>query len=455
MGPRNNNGVTTRYPEEIGEVVMTETMSSTAAAGVMEPAPGRALAGKIATSDLADELLERARVDGTSLVGPGGLLADLTKRLLESMLQAEMTEHVGYVPYDPAGHHSGNSRNGLRSKTVLTEIGPIELEVPRARAGSFEPVIVPKRKRRMGGVDQMVLSLSAKGLTHGEICAHLEEIYGAKVSKETVARITDGVLETMVEWQNRPLEAVYPVVFIDAMYVKIREGQVANRPIYVAVAVTVDGERDILGIWAGDGGEGAKYWLHVLTELKNRGVKDVCLVVCDGLVGLVDAVGVVWSQAIVQNCVVHLLRASFRYASRRDWPGIARDLKPIYTAATEAAALDRFAEFCGRWEAKYPAIVKLWENAWAEFVPFLSFDNEIRTVIYTTNAIESVNARIRKAVKARGHFPTETAALKCVYLAIMSMDPTGKGRRRWSNRWKPALNAFTIAFPGRIIQTIR
>jgi putative transposase len=434
---------------------MTETMSSTAAAGVMEPAPGRALAGKIATSDLADELLERARADGTSLVGPGGLLADLTKRVLESMLQAEMTEHVGYEPYDPAGHHSGNSRNGLRSKTVLTEIGPIELEVPRDRAGSFEPVIVPKRKRRMGGVDQMVLSLSAKGLTHGEICAHLEEIYGAKVSKETVARITDGVLEAMVEWQNRPLDAVYPVVFIDAMYVKIREGQVANRPIYVAVAVTVDGERDILGIWAGDGGEGAKYWLHVLTELKNRGVKDVCLVVCDGLVGLVDAVGVVWSQAIVQNCVVHLLRASFRYASRRDWPGIARDLKPIYTAATEAAALDRFAEFCGRWEAKYPAIVKLWENAWAEFVPFLSFDNEIRTVIYTTNAIESVNARIRKAVKARGHFPTETAALKCVYLAIMSMDPTGKGRRRWSNRWKPALNAFTIAFPGRIIQTMR
>jgi transposase-like protein len=434
---------------------MTETMSSSAAAGVMEPGPGRALAGKIATGDLADELLERARVEGTSLVGPGGLLADLTKRVLESMLQAEMTEHVGYEPYDPAGHHSGNSRNGLRSKTVVTEIGPIELEVPRDRAGSFEPVIVPKRKRRMGGVDQMVLSLSAKGLTHGEICAHLEEIYGAKVSKETVARITDGVLEAMVEWQNRPLDAVYPVVFIDAMYVKIREGQVANRPIYVAVAVTVDGERDILGIWAGDGGEGAKYWLHVLTELKNRGVKDVCLVVCDGLVGLVDAVGAVWPQAIVQNCVVHLLRASFRYASRRDWPGIARDLKPIYTAATEAAALDRFAEFCGRWEAKYPAIVKLWENAWAEFVPFLSFDNEIRTVIYTTNAIESVNARIRKAVKARGHFPTETAALKCVYLAIMSMDPTGKGRRRWSNRWKPALNAFTIAFPERIIQTIR
>jgi putative transposase len=431
---------------------MTETMESTT---VTEPAEGRPVMAGVSTEELAGELMERARAEGTSLVGPGGLLADLTKRLLESMLQAEMTEHVGYGPYDPAGHHSGNSRNGLRSKTVLTDIGPIALEVPRDRAGTFEPVIVPKRKRRLSGVDQMVLSLSAKGLTHGEICAHLEEIYGAKVSKETVARITDGVLEAMVEWQNRPLDAVYPVVFIDAIHVKIREGQVANRPVYVVVAVTVDGERDILGIWAGDGGEGAKYWLHVLSEVKNRGVKDVCMVVCDGLVGLSDAVGAVWPQAIVQKCVVHLLRASFRYASRRDWPGIARDLKPIYTAATEAAALDRFAEFSGRWEAKYPAIVKLWENAWAEFVPFLSFDNEIRTVIYTTNAIESVNARIRKAVKARGHFPTETAALKCVYLAIMSMDPTGKGRRRWMNRWKPALNAFTIAFPGRISQPAR
>jgi putative transposase len=298
----------------------------------------------------------------------------------------------------------------------------------------------------------MVLSLSAKGLTHGEISAHLEDIYGAKVSKETVTRITDGVVETMVEWQNRPLDSVYPVMFIDAIHVKIREGQVANRPIYVAIGVTVDGERDILGLWAGDGGEGAKYWLHVLTEIKNRGCADVCMVVSDGLKGLPDAVGAVWSQAIVQTCVVHLLRNSFRYASRRDWPAIAKGLKPIYTAPTEAAALERFAEFAGAWEAKYPGIVKLWENAWAEFVPFLGFDPEIRAVIYTTNAIESVNARIRKAVRARGHFPTEAAAMKCLYLAVMSLDPTGVGRQRWTNRWKPALNAFTIAFPGRIMR---
>jgi putative transposase len=422
---------------------------------VMEPAPGSALAAKIATEELAAELMARADAEGVSLVGPGGLLAGLTKRVLEAALEGEMTAHVGYQPYDPAGHHSGNSRNGTRTKTVLTDIGPVSIEVPRDRAGTFEPVMVPKRKRRLGGVDQMVLSLSAKGLTHGEISAHLEEIYGAKVSKETVTRITDGVIETMVEWQNRPLDAVYPVMFIDAIHVKIREGQVANRPIYVAIGVTVDGERDILGLWVGDGGEGAKYWARVLTEIKNRGTRDVCILVCDGLTGLPEAVSSVWPRTVVQACVVHLIRGSFRYASRKDWPALAKDLKPIYTAATEAAALERLAEFAGRWEAKYPAIVKLWESAWAEFVPFLAFDQDVRQVIYTTNAIESVNARIRKAVKARGHFPNEQAALKCVYLAVMSLDPTGKGRQRWSNRWKGALNAFTIAFPDRIILTTK
>lgn len=229
------------------------------------------LAAGLGTEELAAELLVRAEADGVSLVGPGGLLSGLTKRVLEAALEAEMTEHVGYEPYDPVGHHSGNSRNGTRTKTVLTDIGPVQLDVPRDRAGSFEPHIVPKRRRRLGGVDQMVLSLSAKGLTHGEISTHLEEIYGAKVSKETVTRITDRVIDTMVEWQNRPLGPVYPVVFIDAIVVKIREGQVANRPIYVAVGVTVDGERDILGLWAGEGGEGAKYWHHVLTEIRNRG----------------------------------------------------------------------------------------------------------------------------------------------------------------------------------------
>jgi putative transposase len=424
-----------------------EAMAAEAAAG--------GPAGQRSVQELAAELFERAKAEGVSLVGPGGLLSGLTKTVLETSLEAELTEHLGYEPHDPIGHHSGNSRNGSRTKTVLTEIGPVEIEVPRDRAGSFEPVIVPKRRRRLNGVDALVCSLSAKGLTHGEISAHFAEVYGASVSKETVTRITDRVMESMSDWQNRPLDVVYPVVFIDAIHVKIREGQVANRPIYVAVGVTVDGTRDILGLWVGDGGEGAKYWLHVLTEIKNRGTKDVCILVCDGLRGLAEAVNTVWSEAIVQTCVVHLIRNSFRYASRKDWTAISKDLKPIYTAPTEAAALDRFAEFSGRWEARYPGIVRLWENAWAEFVPFLSFEPEIREVIYTTNAIESINARIRKAVKARGHFPTEQAALKCVYMALMSLDPTGRGRQRWSNRWKPALNAFTVAFPGRIINSTK
>ena len=243
---------------------------------------------------------------------------------------------------------------------------------------------------------------------------------------------------------------MYPVVFIDCIHVKVRDGQVANRPVYVALAVTVDGNRDILGLWVGDGGEGAKYWLQVLTELRNRGVEDVCMVVCDGLKGLPDAIGTVWPQAITQTCVVHLMRASFRYAARQDWDKISKALKPIYTAPTAKAAEDRFLDFQEVWGAKYPAIVRLWENAWAEFVPFLQFDPAIRRIVCTTNAIESVNSRIRKAVRARGHFPNEQAALKCVYMAVMSLDPTGQGRKRWTMRWKPALQAFDITFDGRL-----
>jgi putative transposase len=322
--------------------------------------------------------------------------------------------------------------------------------VPRDREGSFAPTIVPKRSRRLGGVEDLVISLSAKGLTHGEICAHLAEVYGADVSKDRITAITDRVMEGMNEWQNRPLDAVYPVIFIDCIHVKIRDGQVANRPIYVALAVTADGGRDILGLWAGDGGEGAKWWLRVLTEIRNRGAGDVCMVVCDGLKGLPDAIAEVWPQAVVQTCIVHLIRASLRYASKADWPVIAKDLKPIYTAPTEQAALDAFADFSTKWEAKYPAITRLWTNAWAEMVPFLGFDVEIRRIVCTTNAIESMNARFRRAVNARGHFPNEQSALKVLYLTICSLDPTGKGRARWSNRWKAALNAFDIAFDGRV-----
>jgi transposase-like protein len=402
--------------------------------------------------ELVRQLTERARAEGLQLAGEGGLLQRLTKLVVESALDGELDDHLGYDKHDPVGRDGGNSRNGRRAKTLLTEAGPVEISVPRDRDGSFEPRIVAKRQRRLSGVDDLVISLSAKGLTHGEICAHLAEVYGAAVSKQTISTITDRVLDGMAEWQSRPLDAVYPVIFVDCVNVKIRDGQVANRPIYVALAVTVDGTRDILGLWAGEhgDGEGAKYWLRVLTEIKNRGVADCCIVVCDGLKGLPEAIGTVWPQTIVQTCIVHLLRNSFRYASKKDWSAIAKDLKPVYTAPSEQAALDRFAEFSEKWEKRYPAIIGLWTNAWAEFVPFLAFDTEIRTIICTTNAIESINARIRRAVNARGHFPTEQAALKCVYLAIMSLDPTGNGRKRWSNRWKAALNAFEITFDQRL-----
>jgi putative transposase len=257
-------------------------------------------------------------------------------------------------------------------------------------------------------------------------------------------------MDGMAEWQNRPLDVVYPVIFIDAINVKIRDGHVAYRPVYVALAVTCEGKRDILGLWAGDGGEGAKYWLQVLTEIRNRGVADVCMVVCDGLKGLPEAIETVWPQALTQTCIIHLLRAGFGYAARRHWDAIARALKPVYTAPTQAAAEERWLEFAEAWGERYPAIVRLWENSWAEFVPFLQFDPEIRRVVCSTNAIESVNARIRKAVRARGHFPYEQAALKCIYMAVMSLDPTGKGQKRWITRWKPALNAFEVAFEGRL-----
>ncbi|MCX4428469.1 IS256 family transposase (plasmid) [Streptomyces sp. NBC_01450] len=399
---------------------------------------------------MIDQLVEQARSKGLQLTGEGGLLQQLTKAVLESALEGEITDHLGYDKHDPAGKDGGNSRNGTRSKTVLTDIGPVEIDVPRDREGSFEPAIVKKRQRRLTGVDEMVLSLSAKGLTHGEISAHLAEVYGADVSKTTISTITDKVMDGMAEWQNRPLDRVYPVVFIDAINVKIRDGQVANRPIYVALAVTAEGHRDILGLWAGDGGEGAKHWLRVLSELKNRGVEDVLMLVCDGLKGLPDAVGEVWPRTVVQTCVVHLLRASFRYAARQDWDKIAKALKPVYTAPTEDAATTRFLEFAETWGKKYPAIVRLWESSWPEFTPFLQFDAEIRRIVCTTNSIESVNARIRKAVRARGHFPTEQAALKCVYMAVMSLDPTGAGRKRWTMRWKGAMNAFDLAFDGRL-----
>lgn len=405
-----------------------------------------------AEQDTVRELVRQARASGASLTGPDGLLKQLTKMVVEAALDEEMSEHLGYDKGDQAGRNRANSRNGKRTKTVITDnSGPVEIGVPRDRDGTFEPVIVPKRARRLSDLDAVVLSLSAKGLTHGEISAHFADVYGASVSEDVVGRITDRVVAEMQAWWARPLEKVYAAVFIDAIMVKVRDGQVRNRPVYAAIGVDLAGHKDILGMWAGDGdGESAKFWYAVLTDLKTRGVKDVFFVVCDGLKGLPDSVGAVFPAAIVQTCVIHLIRGTFRYASRRYWDELAKDLKPIYqapTAQAAAAALDALED---KWAARYPAMIQLWRNAWAEFIPFLDYDVEIRRVLYSTNAIESLNARFRRAVRARGHFPNEQSAMKTLYLVVRALDPKGTGQTRWAVRWKPALNAFAITFSDRM-----
>jgi putative transposase len=399
----------------------------------------------------AATMVAEARQRGLALTGPDGLLKLFTKNVLETALNEEMTEHLGHEKNQAEeGRESTNVRNGARSKTVLSDAaGEVSIEVPRDREGTFEPKIVKKRQRRLGEVDEMVLSLYSKGLTTGEISAHFAEIYGASISKETISRITDKVVAEMTEWSSRPLDAVYVAVFIDAIVVKVRDGQVANRPVYAAIGVTVDGRKDVLGLWAGVGGEGAKFWMSVLTDLRNRGVRDVFFLVCDGLKGLPEVVTNVWPQTVVQTCVIHLIRNTFRLTSRRCWDELKRDIKPIYTAVNAAAARAAFDELAEKWATRYPAVIRLWNNAWSEFIPFLDYDVEIRRVICSTNAIESLNARYRRAIKARGHFPNEQAALKCLYLVTRSLDPTGTGRTRWTMRWKPALNAFAITFSDR------
>src|SRR3954462_9836386 len=311
-----------------------------------------------AEQQAAIELVRLAKEQGLSLTGPDGLLKQLTKTVLETSLNEEMTEHLGYEKHDPAGAGTGNIRNGSRSKTVLTEAsGQVEIDVPRDRGGTFEPQIVRKRQRRLNGVDEVVLSLYAKGLTTGEISAHFAEIYGASVSKETISRITDKVIEEMNDWAARPLDETYAAIFIDAIVVKVRDGQVANRPFYAAIGVTLAGERDILGLWAGTGGEGAKFWMAVLTDLRNRGIKDTFFVVCDGLKGLPEVVSNVWPAAVVQTCIIHLIRNTFRLASRRDWDAIKHDVKPIYTAVNADAAPVALDELTEKWGTKYAAII--------------------------------------------------------------------------------------------------
>jgi transposase-like protein len=366
-----------------------------------------------------------------------------------------MEEHLGYAAHARSGHGSGNSRNGSYPKTVRTEVGEVELAVPRDRAGTFEPVTVPKFARQLDGLSGNVISLYAKGLTTGDIQAHLAEIYGTQISRETISKITDRVLEDMHAWQNRPLDRLYPVLLIDAIVVKVRDSQVANRPVYVAIGVNLDGERDVLGLWIGpSGGEGAKQWMTMLTELRNRGLLDALIVCCDGLKGLPDAIRVTWPQATVQTCVVHMVRNSLRYASKRHWPAITKAMRAIYTAPTVPAAEILFADFASAWRDTYPAMINSWESAWPEFIPFLEFPTELRHIVYTTNAIESLNARFRRAVRHRGHFPTEQAALKVLYLVATKRQANRENLTGRINGWKQILNTLSTHYGARITEAI-
>ena len=402
--------------------------------------------------ELVDQLMAKVQAEGLELLGPNGLLAEITKAVLERALDEELTDHLGYDRGDPAGRGSGNSRNGTTPKMLLTEVGPIGLDVPRDRVGAFEPKIVPKRSRRLDGFNDRIVALYARGMTVRDIRAHLGEIYGVEVSPELISRVTDGVVEELREWQNRPLDPVFPILYIDALVVKVRDGgTVRNKAAYLAVGIDVDGRKHVLGCWLGAGDEGAKFWLAVLTEIKNRGVSDIIFVCCDGLKGLPDAIEATWPQAIVQTCVVHLIRGSIRYCSYKDRKTIAAALKPIYQAPGLEAAEAAMDDFELTWGERYPGIVNLWRSSWERFTPFLSYPVEIRKVVYTTNLIESINYQLRKVTRNRGHFPNDDAALKLLRLAIRNITSErggDMGTGTWG--WKQALNAFEIHFPGRL-----
>jgi putative transposase len=426
---------------------MTDTATVARKAADRVPAP----AG-IIDEELADQLLGKAQAEGVELLGPDGLLSQVTKAVLERALAEEMTGHLGYEKHDPAGRGSGNSRNGSTGKTLLTDVGAVDLQVPRDRNGSFDPKIVRKGQTRLEGFNDRIIALYARGMTTRDIRAHLREMYDVDVSPDLISRVTDAVVDELADWQSRPLDRVYPVIFIDALMVKIRDGVVTNRAVYLAIGIDCDGAKQVLGLWVGPTtGESSKFWMSVLSEIRSRGVADVCIVCCDGLTGLPDAISVVWPQAVVQLCVVHLIRASLRYASKKYWVPLSRDLKPIYTAADETAAAAALEDFAAAWGDRYPAIVKVWRAHWSEFTPFLAFPPEVRRVIYTTNLIESVNSRLRKVTRNRGQFPSEQAALKVLYLAVRNLeDYRGRNVGTRSSGWKQALQAFTIYFDGRI-----
>nr|BEK67254.1 IS256 family transposase [Kitasatospora purpeofusca] len=411
-----------------------------------------AAAGEALVGEVVERLMDSADASGAALLGEGGLLTEITRAVLERALEAEMAEHLGYEKHDPAGRGSGNSRNGTSPKTVLTDVGAVTVAVPRDRNGDFEPQLVPKNARRLAGFNDRILSLYARGMSVRDIRSHLAQIYGVEVSADLISKVTDAVVDELVSWQNRPLDAVWPIICIDALWVKIRSGSVVSKPVCLAVGVDMDGRKDVLGLWVGDGGEGAATWMAVLTELRNRGIEDVCIVCCDGLKGPPDAVTATWPRATVQTCVIHLIRASLRLSSSKDHPQLVPALRAIYTAPTEQAAEQALDQFTASEPGeRYPAVVRTWQAAWSEFTPYLAFPPATRTVVHSTNMVESINSRLRKATRKRGHFPSEQAALKVLYLAVREqINPKARDLNHVAAHWKEALNQFSLFFEDRL-----
>jgi putative transposase len=394
---------------------------------------------------LVDELLAGAQTE-QEIVGPGGLLAGLTKRLVERAMEVELTDHLGYEHGQAPPGGAGNTRNGSTPKTLVTEHGPVGLDTPRDRDGTFEPKIVRKRQRRFEGFDEKIIALYSRGLSTRDIQAYLQDLYGVEVGRDLISRVTDAVMEDARAWATRPLEDVYPIVFLDCLVLKIREGgSVQRRACYLALGVTLEGDRDVLGLWFQET-EGAKFWMQVLTELKQRGVQDILIACVDGLKGFPEAIEAVFPRTTVQTCIVHLIRHSLKYVPRREREGVARDLKPIYTALDADAAQAELERFDEKWGARFPVITQAWLNAWEYVTPFLAFGPEVRRVIYTTNAIEALNRQLRKAIKTKGHFPNEDAARKLIYLAVLNAVPAWTRTRNWT----AALLAFKIHFGDRL-----
>ena len=398
------------------------------------------------TPELLDELLKDYK-SPEDMFGDDGLLQQLTKAVVERALQGELTHHLGYEKHSSEGKNTGNSRNGKSSKKIRSKRGQLEIDVPRDRDSSFEPQLVKKRQTRFDGFDDKIISMYARGMTCREIKAHLQEIYAVEVSPDLISTVTDGVIDEVRTWQSRPLDPLYPILYLDALQVKVRDqGRVSNKAIYLAIGVNMQGLKEVLGMWASEN-EGAKFWLSIITELKGRGVKDIFIACVDGLKGFPEAIETIYPKTQVQLCLVHLMRFSLAYVSFKDRKAVATDLKAIYGAVTAEEAELRLAEFAEKWDSRYASIAKSWRSNWARITPMFGLPSDIRRAVYTTNAIESLNMSLRKIIKTRASFPNDEAAFKLLYLALRN------AQKKWTmpiKNWSQAMQAFSIIFEGRV-----